>query len=121
LIETHLGILQFFDGMPNENTVQPAYDNLGFGATTTLGGPIPIPTFDRWPTHQGLEKFYGFFGGETDQLAPLIYNGVKKIKPPRKGNDPFTEDMTNQVANWIKAQQSMTPDKPFFVYFSTGK
>ena len=32
----------------------------------------------------------------------------------------FTVDMTNQAINWIKAQQSMTPDKPFFVYYATG-
>ena len=28
--------------------------------------------------------------------------------------------MTNQAINWMKAQQSMTPDKPFFIYFATG-
>jgi arylsulfatase len=28
--------------------------------------------------------------------------------------------MTNQAINWVKAQQSMTPDKPFFVYYATG-
>ena len=28
--------------------------------------------------------------------------------------------MTDQAVNWVKAQQSMTPDRPFFTYFSTG-
>ena len=28
--------------------------------------------------------------------------------------------MTNQAINWVKAQQSMTPDKPFFIYYATG-
>jgi arylsulfatase A-like enzyme len=28
--------------------------------------------------------------------------------------------MTNQTINWVKAQQSMTPDKPFFVYYAPG-
>jgi arylsulfatase len=28
--------------------------------------------------------------------------------------------MTNQAINWVKAQQSLTPDKPFFVYYATG-
>ena len=32
----------------------------------------------------------------------------------------FTEDMTDQAINWMKAQQSLTPDKPFFMYFATG-
>ena len=82
---------------------------------TSVSGP-----FDRWPTHQGFDKFYGFIGGETDQWAPLIYDGVKKINPPKMDNYHFTTDMTNQAINWIKAQQSMTPDKPFFTYFATG-
>jgi arylsulfatase len=79
---------------------------------TSVSGP-----FDRWPTHQGFDKFYGFIGGETDQWYPLIYDGVKKVDPR---NYHFTVDMTNQAINWVKAQQSMTPDKPFFVYYATG-
>jgi arylsulfatase len=82
---------------------------------TSVSGP-----FDRWPTHQGFDKFYGFIGGETDQWAPLIYDGVIKVNPPKMDNYHFTTDMTNQAINWIKAQQSMTPDKPFFTYFATG-
>lgn len=82
---------------------------------TSVSGP-----FDRWPTQQGFDKFYGFIGGETDQWAPLIYDGLKKVNPPKMENYHFTTDMTNQAINWVKAQQSMTPDKPFFVYFSTG-
>ena len=82
---------------------------------TSVSGP-----FDRWPTHQGFDKFYGFIGGETDQWYPLIYDGVKKIDPPHTKGYHFTVDMTNQAINWVKAQQSMTPDKPFFVYYATG-
>jgi arylsulfatase len=28
--------------------------------------------------------------------------------------------MTDQAINWIRGQQSLTPDKPFYVYFATG-
>ncbi len=65
---------------------------------TSVSGP-----FDRWPTHQGFDKFYGFIGGETDQWAPLIYDGVKKVNPPKMDNYHFTTDMTNQAINWVKA------------------
>ena len=82
---------------------------------TSVSGP-----FDRWPIHQGFDKFYGFIGGETDQWSPLIFDGVKRINPPHTEGYHFTEDMTNQAINWMKAQQSMTPDKPFFMYFATG-
>ncbi len=30
-----------------------------------------VGPFDRWPTRQGFDKFYGFLGGETNQWAPL--------------------------------------------------
>jgi arylsulfatase len=76
--------------------------------------------FDRWPTHQGFDKFYGFIGGETNQWAPLIYDGMTKVEPPKDPNYHFTTDMTNQAIGWIKAEQSLTPDKPFFVYFAPG-
>ena len=82
---------------------------------TSVSGP-----FDRWPTHQGFDKFYGFIGGETDQWHPLIYDGLIKVEPPKMDNYHFTVDMTNQAINWVKAQKSMTPDKPFFVYYATG-
>ena len=32
--------------------------------------------YDRWPTRSGFDKFYGFIGGETNQWAPAIYDGV---------------------------------------------
>ena len=82
---------------------------------TSVSGP-----FDRWPTHQGFDKFYGFIGGETDQWSPLIFDGVVRVNPPKKEGYHFTEDMTDQAINWMRAQQSLTPDKPFFMYFATG-
>jgi arylsulfatase A-like enzyme len=82
---------------------------------TSVSGP-----YDRWPTQQGFDKFYGFIGGETDQWYPLIYDGVIKVDPPKMKDYHFSVDMTNQAINWMKAQQSMTPDKPFFMYYATG-
>src|SRR6185436_2318489 len=32
----------------------------------------------------------------------------------------FTVDMTDQAIKWVSAQHSLTPDKPFYVYFATG-
>ncbi len=52
---------------------------------------------DRWPTRSGFEKFYGFIGGETNQWAPLIYDGVTLVETPDDPNYHFTTDMTNQA------------------------
>jgi arylsulfatase len=76
--------------------------------------------FDRWPTHSGFDKFYGFIGGETNQWAPAIFDGTIRVEPPHDPNYHFTVDMTNQAIAWMQAQHSLTTDKPFFVYFATG-
>jgi arylsulfatase A-like enzyme len=76
--------------------------------------------FDRWPTHSGFDKFYGFIGGETNQWAPLVHDGTVKVEVEMTPDYHFTTDMTNQAIGWMRAQQALTPDKPFFTYFSTG-
>lgn len=76
--------------------------------------------FDRWPTHSGFDKFYGFIGGETNQWAPAIFDGTTRVEHEKSPDYHFTTDMTNQALNWVQAQQSLTPEKPFYVYFATG-
>jgi len=75
---------------------------------------------DRWPTRSGFEKFYGFIGGETNQWAPLIYDGITIVETPEDPEYHFTTDMTNQAISWVNFQQALSPDKPFFMYFAPG-
>jgi len=76
--------------------------------------------YDRWPTQSGFDKFYGFIGGETNQWAPAIFDGTIRIEPPHDPKYHFTTDMTNRAIAWAQAQHTLTPDKPFFMYFATG-
>ena len=76
--------------------------------------------YDRWPTHSGFEKFYGFIGGETNQYAPLIYDGTAQVELPEDPKYHFTTDMTNQAMSWMKFQKALSPDKPFYMYFAPG-
>ena len=76
--------------------------------------------YDRWPTHSGFENFYGFIGGETNQYAPLIYDGTAQVELPDDPSYHFTTDMTNKAISWMKIQEALSPDKPFYMYFATG-
>lgn len=76
--------------------------------------------FDRWPTRQGFDKFYGFLGGETNQWSPFIYEGTHPVELPNDPNYHFLTDMTDQAVAWIKYQKALTPEKPFFTYFAPG-
>ena len=54
--------------------------------------------YDRWPTHSGFENFYGFIGGETNQWAPLVYDGTAQVELPEDPKYHLTTDMTSKAA-----------------------
>lgn len=128
-------IMELATGFPGNTGIRPnsvtplaeilrlnGYSTAAFGKyhetppwEVSVSGP-----FDRWPTGSGFDKFYGFIGGETNQWAPAIYDGVTRVEHKQDPNYHFTVDMTDQAVNWMQAQQSLTPDKPFYVYFATG-
>ena len=80
----------------------------------------PSGPFDRWPNHKGFDEFYGFLGGETNQWAPAVYHNLNRVETPDDPDYHFMNDMATQAINWIRFQQSLTPAKPFFVYFAPG-
>ncbi len=80
----------------------------------------PSGPTDRWPTRSGFDKFYGFIGGETNQWAPLLYDGLTQVELRKDPNYHLMTDMTNQAIHWMRYQKSLTPDKPFFMYFAPG-
>ena len=105
-----------------ETLRQNGYSTAAFGKwhetapwETSVSGP-----FFRWPTNSGFDKFYGFIGGETNQWDPVIYDGVTKVEREDDLDYHFTTDMTDQAVSWVRFQQAMTPDKPFFVYYAPG-
>jgi len=97
-------------------------------STAQFGKCHEVPTWhisdagpqDQWPTRSGFEKFYGFFGGETNQWTPEIYDGVTKIEVPEDPDYHFTADMTDKAIEWVRYLHSVKPDKPFFLYFAPG-
>jgi len=128
-------IMELATGFPGNTGIRPqsvaplaemlrlnGYSTAAFGKyhetppwEVSVSGP-----FDRWPTHSGFDKFYGFIGGETNQWAPAIFDGTIRVEHAQTPDYHFTVDMTNQALAWMQAQHSLTPDKPFFVYFATG-
>ncbi|MFO0689445.1 MAG: arylsulfatase [Myxococcota bacterium] len=128
-------IMELATGFPGNTGVRPnsvaplaeilrqnGYSTAAFGKyheTAPWEASVSGP-FDRWPTRSGFDKFYGFIGGETNQWSPAVYDGVTRVEVPDDPDYHFTNDMTNQAIAWMRFQQSLTPDKPFFVYFATG-
>ena len=76
--------------------------------------------YDNWPVGMGYEYFYGFMGGETNQFYPALYENTNPIDAPEEPGYHFMNDMTNKAIAWVQQQQSLAPDKPFYMYFTPG-
>jgi arylsulfatase len=98
------------------------YNTAHFGKShETPGWEIsPSGPFDRWPTSLGFEKFYGFIGGDMNHWAPMLYNGTTRVELKRGADYHLTTDLTDNAISWVRSQRSLTPDRPFFVYFAPG-
>ena len=84
------------------------YSTAAFGKSheTAAWEVSPSGPTDRWPTRSGFDKFYGFIGGETNQWAPLLYDGMTQVEPPKDPNYHFMTDMTDQAIDWMQVPRS---------------
>jgi arylsulfatase len=98
------------------------YATAAFGKSheTAAWEVSPSGPTDRWPTRSGFDKFYGFIGGEANQWAPTLYDGLNQVEPPNDPNYHLIPDMTKKAISWVSEVKSLTPDKPFFMYFAPG-
>jgi arylsulfatase A-like enzyme len=86
---------------------------------TSISGP-----FDRWPSLQGFDYFYGFVGGEMDQWQPVLYRGITpvamEIPKGKAANYTLNDSLADETIRYIQQEKSVTPDRPFFVYYAPG-
>src|SRR5262245_57826130 len=86
------------------------------GAQYSIAGP-----YDQWPSGMGFDYFYGFMGGETDQLEPYLFRDHTQIFPwVGKPGYNLTTDMADEAINYIRQLKAAAPDKPFFLYYVPG-
>lgn len=110
----------------SETLRQNGYATSAFGKWHVLPDWESGPTgpFDHWPTHQGFEYYYGFIGGQMNQWTPNLFEGEipleMQIPPGRKADFTLNEALADKAITWINTEKSVTPARPFFVYFAPG-
>ncbi len=80
----------------------------------------PAGPFDRWPNALGFDYFWGFLGGASGQYDPVVAENNSIVGVPAGENYYFPDDMTDRSIRWIEGQKAQSPDRPFFLYYSTG-
>jgi arylsulfatase A-like enzyme len=130
-------ITELSTGYPGYNSVWPrstasvarvlkdnGYATAAFGKwhNTPDWETSPIGPFNHWPTGLGFEYWYGFHGGETSQWEPQLFRNETPVEPLKRPEQGYhlTEDLVDDAISWIHREESIAPDKPFFVYFATG-
>jgi arylsulfatase len=73
--------------------------------------------FDRWPTGKGFDHWLDFLGGAVDQYNPPLVEDNQHVKPDGRH---LTTQLTDKAIFYIDRQQKLNPEKPFFMFFSTG-
>lgn len=78
--------------------------------------------FTDWPLARGFDRYYGFMQGETDQFHPELYEDHRLVDPPRRPDEGYhlSEDLVDRSLEMVRHQQSLTPERPFFLYLAFG-
>lgn len=79
--------------------------------------------FDLWPNGLGFEYFYGFLGGDTDQWHSALFENTRPIETEEQhSSNPmhFDELLANKAIDWMRMQNAVAPNKPFFLYYAPG-
>lgn len=103
---------------------ESGYNTAAFGKwhNTPVWEINPAGPFDRWPTGQGFDYFYGFMAAFDNQYYPRLYRNTIPVEPQQdvKQGYSFTTDMTNDAIGWLHRHDATAPGKPFFLYFATA-
>lgn len=128
-------VAEFCGGWPGYNATWPkaaasgaeilrnnGYSTAAFGKwhLTPDDQQGPAGPFRRWPNGLGFDYFWGFLGGEASQYDTVIAENNTILGPPQDENFYFPDAMADKCIQWIRGQKSQNPERPFFVYFSTG-
>jgi arylsulfatase len=83
---------------------------------STFAGP-----FDRWPSGDGWEHFYGFMSGDMNNFNPIMWMDHTPMQP--NYDQPgyhVNEDMADTAIRWISMLKASAQKKPFNMFWATG-
>lgn len=82
----------------------------------TVAGP-----FDRWPSGEGFDHFYGFMSADTDNFVPAMWADHVPISP-YMGNPDYhlSSDMADKAIDWITGMRSTRRERPWAMLWATG-
>ena len=110
-------------------TIGQVLQDAGF-STYWVGKEHNVPIEDsgaggsksEWPLQKGFDRFYGFFGGETNNWYPDLVEDNHSIRPPDTPEHGYhlSKDLADQALRMLRDQRQTNPSKPWFMWFCPG-
>jgi arylsulfatase len=80
----------------------------------------PSGPFYQWPTQRGFDRFYGFMDGAMNHWEPFLTEDNHHVEAPDTPDYHLTTDIMDRAIRMVSDQQSVAPEKPFFLYLAFG-
>lgn len=75
--------------------------------------------FDRWPSGEGFDHFYGYMAADADNFRSLLWEDHHPVENwEDKGGYFLTEDLADRAIYNITSHTSVAPDKPFMMFWA---
>lgn len=93
---------------------------LGKWDHTPLNEVTEIGPFDRWPSGEGFDHFYGFMAADTDNFNTPLWVDHHPIENwNNKKGYHLSEDLANKAIHYITSQASLSNgQRPFMMYWA---
>jgi arylsulfatase len=80
-----------------------------------------VGPFERWPSDEGFDHFYGFMAADADQYRTLMFQDHAPIEPWKGKKDYHNStDLADKAIEYITGHVSIAPERPFMVLFAPG-
>ena len=75
--------------------------------------------FDRWPSGEGFDHYYGFMAADADNFRSLLWRDHNPIEDwVGKEDYHLSEAMADEFIRNITSHVSVSPDKPFMMFWA---
>ena len=92
---------------------------LGKWDHTPLYEVSQVGPFNRWPSGEGFDHFYGFMAADAHCFMPVAFDGHTPIEPWIGKDDYILEaDMADKAIEYIIGHESLKPDLPWMTFWA---
>ena len=81
----------------------------------TSSGP-----FNGWASGEGFDHYYGFMSADIHNFQPVMYDDHMPQSMVGNPDYEINHDMADRANYWLTAHQSITPDRPFMMFWASA-